>query len=104
MVHLSMIALEVMQTAEVLGRSYNSAMTILGFLTIENPNTSILFSQRFWNIPALHITVLNLNPSVALALQTKTSILLSGVPQAVRCTSCKETISMSVLCTYEYYR
>ncbi|EUD64519.1 hypothetical protein C922_05081 [Plasmodium inui San Antonio 1] len=38
-VQISMIALEVMQITELHGRSYNSAMGISGFWTIENPDT-----------------------------------------------------------------
>ncbi|EUD68434.1 hypothetical protein C922_00830 [Plasmodium inui San Antonio 1] len=45
MVHLSMIALEVMQITELHGRSYNKAMGISGFWTIENPDTLQLCSS-----------------------------------------------------------
>ncbi|EUD64229.1 hypothetical protein C922_05395 [Plasmodium inui San Antonio 1] len=49
-------------------------MAISGFLTIENPDTSVLFRQKFLNIHALHLKVLNMNLGDALALETHTQI------------------------------
>ncbi|EUD64397.1 hypothetical protein C922_05218 [Plasmodium inui San Antonio 1] len=69
-----MITLEVMKISELIRRLHNNTIAISRFLIIENPDTSVLFRQKFLNIHALHITVLHMNLGDALALETHTQV------------------------------